>query len=120
MSSSNWTTDFLNQLVDNDITVEKISLPSTILWQVESNHWQQFAELSIQQNVRWVAGWAEHVEDRFFINACFEKQGIYVLLRTIVNIAKPELPSQATVYPAANRSERHLSLIHISEPTRPY
>jgi Ni,Fe-hydrogenase III large subunit/Ni,Fe-hydrogenase III component G len=107
MSSSNWTTDFLNQLVDNGITVEKINLPSTILWQVESNHWQLFAELSIQQNVRWVAGWAEHVKDRFFINACFEKQGIYVLLRTIVNGAKPELPSQATVYPAANRSERH-------------
>ena len=107
MSSANWTTDLLNQLIAADITVEQISLPSTTLWQIESNHWQQFAELAIQQNVRWVAGWAEHVQDRLFINACFEKQGVYVLLRTIVNVAKPELPSQATVYPAANRSERH-------------
>jgi Ni,Fe-hydrogenase III large subunit/Ni,Fe-hydrogenase III component G len=107
MSSSNWTADLLNRLITAAITVEQISLPSTTLWQIESNHWQQFAELAIQQNVRWVAGWAEHVQDRFFINACFEKQGVYVLLRTIVNAAKPELPSQATVYPAANRSERH-------------
>ena len=107
MSSSNWTTDFLNQLINADITVEQISLPSVTLWQIESNHWQRFAELALQQDVRWVAGWAEHVDDRFFINACFEKQGVYVLLRTIVNAAKPELPSQATVYPAANRSERH-------------
>jgi Ni,Fe-hydrogenase III large subunit/Ni,Fe-hydrogenase III component G len=107
MSSSNWTTDFLNQLITNSITVEQISLPSTTIWQIESNHWQKFAELAMEQKVRWVAGWAEQVQDRFFINACFEKQGVYVLLRTIVNAAKSELPSQATVYPAANRSERH-------------
>ena len=107
MSSSNWTTDFLNQLIDEAIAVEQISLPSTTLWQIESHHWQQFAELAQQHTMRWVAGWAEHFEDRFFINACFEKQGVYVLLRSIVDAAKPELPSQATVYPAANRSERH-------------
>lgn len=107
MSASNWTADFLGQLLNATITVEQISLPATTLWQIESHQWQQFAELAIQQNVRWVAGWAEHVQDRFFINACFEKQGVYLLLRTIVNAAKPELPSQATVYPAASRSERH-------------
>jgi Ni,Fe-hydrogenase III large subunit/Ni,Fe-hydrogenase III component G len=107
MSAINWTSDFLNRLSASAITTEQISLPSTILWQIESNHWQQFAELAMLHNVRWVAGWAEHVEDRFFINACFEKQGIYVLLRTIIKAVKPELPSQATVYPAANRSERH-------------
>ena len=107
MSSAIWTTDLLNQLITDDITVEQISLPSLNLWQIESKHWQQFAQLALQQNVRWVAGWAEHVEERFFINACFEKQGVYVLLRTIVYAAKLELPSQANVYPASNRSERH-------------
>jgi len=30
-----------------------------------------------------------------------------MVLRTAINASKPELPSQATVYPAANRSERH-------------
>lgn len=107
MSSSNWTAAFLNQLDNAAIGVEHISLPSITLWQIDNHHWQHFAELAIQQQVRWVAGWAEHVQDRFFINTCFEKQGVYVLSRTIVNVAKPELPSQAEVYPAANRSERH-------------
>ncbi|MDD5124508.1 NADH-quinone oxidoreductase subunit C, partial [Methylovulum sp.] len=107
MSASNWTTDFLNQLTAAAITVEQFSLPSTTLWQIESGHWQQFADYALAQQLRWVAGWAEHVEGRLFINACFEKQGVYVLSRAIVNAAKPELPSQATVYPAASRSERH-------------
>ncbi|MGZ4956866.1 MAG: hydrogenase large subunit [Methylobacter sp.] len=106
MSSSNWTTDFLNQL-STDITVSKIDTASTTLWQIESHAWQQFAELAVQQNLRWAAGWAEQVDNQFFINTCFEKQGEYVLLRTIIDGSNPELPSQATVYPAANRSERH-------------
>jgi Ni,Fe-hydrogenase III large subunit len=123
MSSSNWTTDFLNQLNNAEFFIVPTLLgrnaataarphrdtknDKTVLWQIESKHWQQFSQYAIEQNLRWVAGWAEHVQDRFFINACFEKQGIYVLLRTIVNATKPELPSQASVYPAANRSERH-------------
>ncbi|WP_019864519.1 hydrogenase large subunit [Methylovulum miyakonense] len=107
MSAANWTADFLGQLAANAITVEQTRLPSASLWQIESRYWQQFATLAVGQDVRWVAGWAEHVGDRLFINACFEKQGVYVLSRAIVNAAKPELPSQATVYPAASRSERH-------------
>lgn len=43
----------------------------------------------------------------FMVNACFEKNGTYLVLRTTVNLNHPVLPSQATVYPAANRSERH-------------
>ncbi|HCT99094.1 MAG TPA: Ni,Fe-hydrogenase III large subunit, partial [Methylococcaceae bacterium] len=33
--------------------------------------------------------------------------GEYILLRTTINVSKPQLPSQASVYAAANRSERH-------------
>ncbi len=106
MSPSNWTGDFLSQL-STDITVAQIELSSIMLWQIESHAWQRFAEQAIQQNLRWAAGWAEQVQDQLFINTCFEKQGGYILLRTIVDVSKPELPSQATVYPAANRSERH-------------
>ncbi len=106
MSSSNWTSDFLNQL-SSDITITQIDSPSTLLWQIETTHWQRFAELAFQANLRWVAGWAEQFETQFFINACFEKEGTYVLLRTISAELQPQLRSQATVYPAANRSERH-------------
>ncbi|MEC4749016.1 NADH-quinone oxidoreductase subunit C [Methylomicrobium sp. Wu6] len=107
MSDANWTTDFLSRLVAADIAVAQTPLPSATLWQIDAHHWRQFAELAIQQNIRWAAGWAEHDQDRFLINACFEKHGVYLLLRTTVSAAKPALPSQATVYPAANRSERH-------------
>jgi Ni,Fe-hydrogenase III large subunit/Ni,Fe-hydrogenase III component G len=106
MSSSSWAADFISQL-NIEIVVIENALAFTQLWQIESQGWQRFAELAVQQNLRWVAGWAEQDQQQFFINSCFEKQGEYVLLRTIVEYAKPELPSQATVYPAANRSERH-------------
>ena len=106
MSSSNWTADFLSEL-STEIAVAEIKLSATTLWQIESHAWQRFAELAVQQKLRWSAGWAEQVQNRFLINSCFEKQGKYVLLRTIIDDSNPELPSQATVYPAANRSERH-------------
>ncbi len=106
MSSSNWTTDFLSQL-SIDMSVTQIDIASATLWQIESHEWQRFAELAVQQNLRWVAGWAEHDHRQFLINACFEKKGIYLWLRTVIYDSNPELPSQATVYPAANRSERH-------------
>jgi Ni,Fe-hydrogenase III large subunit/Ni,Fe-hydrogenase III component G len=107
MSVANWTKDLLNQLTAAEIAVESIDQPATNLWQIESVHWQRFAEFAIKQDARWAAGWAEHREDRFLINACFEKQGVYLLLRTELGAVKPALPSQATVYPAASRSERH-------------
>jgi Ni,Fe-hydrogenase III large subunit len=106
MSSTNWTSDFLS-LLNTEISVTESAIASTRLWQIESQGWQRFAELAVQHNLRWAAGWAEQDQHRFFINSCFEKQGEYVLLRTIVDDVSPELPSQATVYPAANRSERH-------------
>ncbi len=104
---SNWQAEFLKKLNVFDCAVEQIAIASTTLWQIDSKHWQRFAELAIQQQIRWVAGWAEQGQQQFFVNACFEKQGIYILLRTLITDANPELPSQAVVYPAANRSERH-------------
>lgn len=106
--------EFLNKLNQSGIVVEQIRVPKLLygkdqatLWQIESATWQRFAELALQHKLRWAAGWAEQVQKRFFVNACFEKQGEYVLVRTIVDDSNPKLPSQATVYPAANRSERH-------------
>ena len=122
MSASNWTTDFLNQLNSAEFFIVPARInpnavntafngdpqsDNIVLWQIESRHWQQFGQYALKQNLRWVAGWAEHAEPVFIVNACFEKAGVYVLLRTRINTDNPELPSQATVYPAANRSERH-------------
>jgi Ni,Fe-hydrogenase III large subunit/Ni,Fe-hydrogenase III component G len=106
-ASSGLDADFLQQLKLAGIAVERIAHPSINLWQIESHYWRQFAELAALQQWRWSSGWAEQHRQHFFVNACFESRGIYVLLRTLLTDQKPELPSQATVYPAASRSERH-------------
>lgn len=106
-SNSNWDVDLIEQLELFGITVERIAHPSINLWQIESPYWQKFAEVAAGQQWRWATGWAEQQQQQFLVNACFEKKGVYVLLYTILIDHKPELPSQATVYPAANRSERH-------------
>lgn len=107
MHAPNWKADFLKQTDEAGITVEQLAIGPADLWQIASDDWQRFAQLALQHNLRWAAGWAEQAREWFLINACFEKEGRYVLLRTRVHNPKPELPSQATVYPAASRSERH-------------
>ncbi|QPK62011.1 NADH-quinone oxidoreductase subunit C [Methylomonas sp. LL1] len=110
MTALNWTETFKQQLMASGIAVQVNggARTSNILsWQVAAEHWQQLAELAMEQGLRWSAGWAEQLAEQFFVNVLLEKQGIYLLARTTIGHAKPELPSQATVYPAANRSERH-------------
>lgn len=110
MSSSNWTSDWLSQFEGSGLVVEVLDVEHlgghVLLWQIASQHWQTFADLAMQQHLRWSAGWAEQQAADFWVYALFEKHGVYLLLRTRIT-APYELPSQALVYPAANRSERH-------------
>ncbi|MDD2865669.1 MAG: NADH-quinone oxidoreductase subunit C, partial [Methylococcales bacterium] len=103
-----WQNVFLTQLNEADIFVksERIS-PAVELWEIDDKHWQDFAKMAFEFKLRWVAGFAEQIGEQFYVHACFETAGNYVLLRTTINLSKSELPSQATVYAAANRSERH-------------
>jgi Ni,Fe-hydrogenase III large subunit/NADH:ubiquinone oxidoreductase subunit C len=110
MSASNWTTEFVDKLNEAGIVIAPTLVreyDNATLWQIESHEWQRLAELAMGQKLRWAAGWGEQHQEQFFVNALFEHQGLYILLRTRLNPGKPELPTQATVYPAANRSERH-------------
>lgn len=99
--------NFLIRLDEEGIFVKSKSHDRFELWEIDDNHWQRFAELAAENKFRWAAGWAEQIDDQFHVYACFEKLGNYILLRATINGSKPELPSQATVYAAANRSERH-------------
>ncbi len=76
-------------------------------WTIVADDWLRFATIAQQHQLRWAAGWAEQGTAAFVVNACFASQEGYLWLRTELNIEKPELPSHATVYPAASRSERH-------------
>ncbi|MDD2759205.1 MAG: NADH-quinone oxidoreductase subunit C [Methylomonas sp.] len=109
MNDMNWTLSFERLLAAADVTVETLPPPSNniLLWQFSASDWQKLAEQARSYGLRWSAGWAIQEDNVFWVHALFEKQGIYLLTRSIIDYAKPELPSQSTVYPAANRSERH-------------
>jgi Ni,Fe-hydrogenase III large subunit/NADH:ubiquinone oxidoreductase subunit C len=107
-------TDFLHALQAQGCSVTPTKHSALKIWQIDSEHWRTFADCAMQHHYRWAAGWVQQIDLSGFknltgleVNACFEKGGVYVILRTSVNLNHPILPSQATVYPAANRSERH-------------
>ena len=106
-SKLNWQEEFLEQLKNLNIQVEVSSLPAMPLWRIPAEHWRSVAELAERQSARWVSGWAQQRSGQYELNTVFAGTGGYLLLRTTVPADRPELPSQATVYPAANRSERH-------------
>jgi Ni,Fe-hydrogenase III large subunit/Ni,Fe-hydrogenase III component G len=106
-----WFDEWRQQLSAAGIEVEVFSdfKPSddhVQSWLIASQHWQLFAEQALTLELRWSAGWAEQQASMFWVFALFEKQGSYLLARTLLG-HDIELPSQAGVYPAANRSERH-------------
>lgn len=100
-----------------EISVSVSQLAEITVWEIPSQDWQKIAQWTQQQQLRWAAGWAEHMDAAsavamgltpgFLVYTCLEKQGEYLLLRTALPLTEAVLPSQANVYPAANRSERH-------------
>ncbi|WP_305908681.1 NADH-quinone oxidoreductase subunit C [Methylomarinum sp. Ch1-1] len=103
---SDWRQSLLALLENAAINV-RIAGAAIEQWHISAEDWQRFAELAKQQRLRWAAGWAEHLGSDFVVNACFEKQGRYLWLKTTLTADNLELPSQAGLYPAASRSERH-------------
>lgn len=103
---SNWRSELQANLADEAIQIDSVGTDLE-QWYIMGEYWLRFAELAHQQKGRWVAGWAEQITDAFIVNACFAYQGEYLWVRTRLDEEKPKLPSQATVYPAASRSERH-------------
>ena len=107
MNSAHWTTDFLNQLHNADCFIVPAHLHShaagaeghpidtTALWQIDSKHWQSVAQYALEQQLRWVAGWAEHAETHFIVNACFEKAGMYCR-EPLLTLPNPNCPHKPT------------------------
>lgn len=113
MNDVNWMDALRQTLTAESIAIESISeVPAVYsgkaaLWRMIDTDWQKLAEQALTHKLRWSAGWVEQENDHFLVHALFEKQGAYLWAQTLIDLAKPELPSQATVYPAASRSERH-------------
>ncbi|OGI52312.1 MAG: hydrogenase [Candidatus Muproteobacteria bacterium RIFCSPHIGHO2_02_FULL_65_16] len=105
-----WIADFLDQLEARGIPAREAPAPGLAparLVQVDAADWGRLAHAARDFECRWVAGWGEDGGDDLLVNACFEKDGAYLVARAAVKRAAPTLPSHAPYYPAADRPERH-------------
>ena len=68
-----WKKAFLSHLDEAGIFIKSAEIsPAIELWQLDDKHWHRFAKLAAEHKCRWAAGWAEQVEDQFYVQACFE------------------------------------------------
>lgn len=81
-------------------------LPPAAVLEVDSHNWGRVAQAAQEENWRWAGAFAEDQGEFLGVNACLEKQGAYLLLRTTVPAGQPELPSHAPYFWAADRAER--------------
>ncbi len=99
-------TDLSELLTHENISAETLASVHT-RWLIAPEHWQRCAEMAKQQNWRWAAGWGEQLPHEFLVHACLQKESHYLWLTASLTDDKPQLPSQAVIYPSASRSERH-------------
>jgi Ni,Fe-hydrogenase III large subunit len=88
--------------------IEPSPLPPARLFEVDSAYWGKAAAAAQADNWRWAGVWAEDCGLDLMVNACLEKQGTYVILRTHLSSERPTLPSHVPHYWAADRPERHI------------
>jgi Ni,Fe-hydrogenase III large subunit len=106
---------FLHRLADAGLRVESQVSPGLApaqLISVKAEDWGRLGNEAKAWACRWVAGWGEDMGDdvsgSIRINACFEKDGAYLVARTAVPRATPVLSSHTTSFPGADRPERHI------------
>lgn len=97
---------FLSQIAREE--AESTGLAPAQLWTLPSERWADSAALLAARRWRFSAIWAEQQASSFLVNALYEQQGQYVLLRCQLSGSLPSLPSITPYYPAANRLERHI------------
>lgn len=112
MSRFDWLSEFIARCEDEHILLRGGSAaelaPAHVL-HLDVEDWGRFAEVARQQMMRWCAIWALQQDDEtLLLNACFEKEGDYLVVRATLDLHSPVLPSHTPVYPAANRPERHM------------
>mgnify|MGYP005841508591 CR=1 FL=1 len=81
-------------------------LPPARVLSVPAPCWHQVAGMAKDCALRWCAFWVSPRSEGFAAFCVLEKSGDYLVLQTHLGAAE-SLPSQATVYPAADRPERH-------------
>ena len=80
--------------------------PAAVL-EVAPEDWQRLARIAHEQGWRWAAGWGEDRGGELLVRACFARGGEYLVAGARLAPERAALPSQAPVYPGAERPERH-------------
>jgi len=112
MSRFDWLSELIASSADEHILLRGGSAsdlsPAHALY-LDIEDWGRFAAVARDQSLRWCAIWALlQDEETLLLNACFEKDGDYVVARASLPLSRPVLPSHTPIYPAANRPERHM------------
>lgn len=101
--------EFFIQCRDANINVDEAdfsSLAPAVCTRLDHSVWRTVAVIAKRNRLRWCAFWARETDDGFEVFSCLESGGTYVVLRA--GLGRDDLlPSQASVYPAADRPERH-------------
>ncbi len=104
-----WWSGFLQRLQAQDVRAEEAGpVPPARVVQVYPRDWAELMRLAREWGMRWCAKWADPADDGFQVAACLEHGGDYMLVRALVPLDEPILPSDAGIYPAADRMERHI------------
>lgn len=88
--------------------IEPSPLPPACCIALEASDWGKAAEIAQAEHWRWAGVFAEDHDPGLALNACLEKLGTYLILRTRLAPEVATLPSQAPQYWAADRPERHI------------
>jgi Ni,Fe-hydrogenase III large subunit len=106
-----WLTAFLGRLSLREIQVQEepaAGLAPAHLLKIKADDWGHFAHEAKNWECRWVGAWGEDSGEALIVNACFEREGVYLVARTQVPHATPTLPSHTPYFAAADRPERHM------------
>ncbi len=108
-----WLSTLLSDFENEHVLIRgssRLLLSPAHVVHIEIEDWQPCLRVIAKYPFRWCAMWAEDVppENLYIISACYEREGGYFVLLTEVAHDQPVMPSQAHIFPAANRTERHL------------
>lgn len=105
-----WIDQFISALANQHIDVTELPARGLVPAKqvaVRAEDWGRLGQQAQAAGCRWVAGFGEDAGAQILINACFEKDGAYLMARTAVARAHPVLPSHTPYFPGADRPERH-------------